>query len=70
MFVWCGQRKEMVRCGVADVFDVVCGVCAVSSWVAGGMFTGMPGTMRGGVRFGEEGESMYTDLLLAMTQNG
>lgn len=23
---------------MADIFDVVCGVCSVGSWVAGGIF--------------------------------
>lgn len=31
----------MVRCGVTVVFDLVCGVCVVSSWVAGGLFMGV-----------------------------
>lgn len=28
-----------MRCGVTAVSDVVCGVCVVSRWVAGGLLT-------------------------------
>lgn len=27
-----------MRCGVTNVFDLVCGVCFVGRWVAAGLF--------------------------------
>lgn len=32
------RRKEVVRCGMTDLFNVVCEVCIVSRWMDGGLF--------------------------------
>lgn len=32
-----------MRDGLTDVFDVACGVCVMSGWVAGGLSLGMAG---------------------------
>lgn len=45
MCVYCWPREEVVRCGVTDVFDVVCGVRIVSKGVGCGLFADMTGTM-------------------------
>lgn len=33
----------MKRCGVQGVFDFVCVLCIMNSWVAGGLLVGMAG---------------------------
>lgn len=35
----------MDGCRVTNVFDLVCGVCVMSMWVAGGLFMGAAAAM-------------------------
>lgn len=41
MFVFCWRREDVEGCGVVDLFDVICGVCIVIRWVAGGLYKNM-----------------------------
>lgn len=57
--VW-WRREEMMTCGATDVFDMVCGIRIVSSWVASELFIDIVEALREGRRvWGGSGRCVY-----------
>lgn len=70
MYASCQWRKKVVKYGVSDVFDAICEVCTVSTWVAGELSIEIGGQCEGDVELEEEEENRCTNMLSAIERNG
>lgn len=49
MNLFCWWRKKVVRCGVTEVLDIVCGICSMLRCIVAGLQTGVTAEAKGPV---------------------